>query len=71
MLFIIGCLLFIFAVHGVFSKLEFLTCWPDFVFNKSCDVFALYGHGRHGSEKRKSENELLTLLSRFLELKKV
>ena len=33
MLFIIGCLFFIFAVHEVFSKLEFLTCWPDFVFN--------------------------------------
>ena len=53
MLFIIGCLLFIFAAHGVFSKLESLTCWPDFVFNKSCDVFALYGHGRHGIFLRK------------------
>ena len=53
MLFIIGCLLFIFAEHGVFSKLESLACWPDFVFNKSCDVFALYGHGRHGIFLRK------------------
>ena len=68
--------LYLLQMQKVFSQSSSpLLIGMCFVLNYSCHVITLcITHGRHAwfiSEKKKHENKLLTLLSRFEKLKKV